>query len=499
MAKFHCLVYILMMVLIGYVTGEDGPIVTIPQGSVQGAFRTSYGGREYTAFEGIPYGKPPIDDLRFAEPQPAEKWHGVLIANHTYRCMCFVAIPFMYGIKGTEDCLYMYVYVPLKEIHGNESLDVIVHIHGGAFMIGSPLDMAGPVYIMDKDVVFVSFNYRLAILGFLSTEDDIVPGNNGLKDQVLALQWIRDNIEYFGGNPESVTITGLSAGGASVHLHYMSPLSKAIWVTSNVRDEGIYPTAFFVATDKLAEMDSRWNELMPFMLDIQDTVDEELKKDVVTKVRKHYLDDEPVSEDNEYALVRMFSDRHFFIDGEKAARLHANVSNSSVYYYFFTYVLQQPFIVPGFRKGVSHCDDGRLLFKMFGTPKRLEADDEKMVQLFTEFITSYAKTNNQVRSSITKWDSFSTKWPSLWLCSASATVSESMDWKEGFHRFKILDIKPRFGDIEWLPIDPTSKLMNVLRINRPDDISMEEFEKIGAKDLWDSFLIKENDKITNLL
>lgn len=64
------------------------------------------------------------------------------------------------------------------------------------------------------------------LLGFLSTEDDVVPGNNGLKDQNRALIWVRENIKYFGGNPESVTLTGLSAGGCSVHYHYLSPMSK---------------------------------------------------------------------------------------------------------------------------------------------------------------------------------------------------------------------------------------------------------------------------------
>lgn len=72
------------------------------------------------------------------------------------------------------------------------------------------------------------FSYKTInlFLGFLSTEDEAAPGNFGLKDQVMALRWIKDNIKHFGGNPESVTITGLSAGGASVHFHYFSPMSK---------------------------------------------------------------------------------------------------------------------------------------------------------------------------------------------------------------------------------------------------------------------------------
>lgn len=64
------------------------------------------------------------------------------------------------------------------------------------------------------------------VLGFLSTEDDVVPGNNGLKDQVFAMKWIKDNIKYFGGNPHSVTLIGASSGASCVHYHYLSPLSK---------------------------------------------------------------------------------------------------------------------------------------------------------------------------------------------------------------------------------------------------------------------------------
>ncbi|KAG7308415.1 hypothetical protein JYU34_005612, partial [Plutella xylostella] len=79
---------------------------------------------------------------------------------------------------------------------------------------------------MDTDMVVVTMNYRLGPLGFLSTGDEVVPGNAGLKDQAFALKWVRKNIMMFGGNPDSVTLTGCSAGGASVHYHYLSPLSK---------------------------------------------------------------------------------------------------------------------------------------------------------------------------------------------------------------------------------------------------------------------------------
>ncbi|CAH2011924.1 unnamed protein product [Acanthoscelides obtectus] len=205
------------------------PKASIPQGALEGSYKRSYFGRTFSAFEGIPYAKPPVEDLRFAPPEPADGWEGVLKADKMYMCEQYIPYPIVEGIQGQEDCLYLNVYVPREEIDGNENLDVVVHIHGGAFMIGAPVIMAGPEMVMDKDFIFVNFNYRLNIMGFLSTEDDVVSGNNGLKDQTMALQWIKDNIKYFGGNPASVTLTGLSAGGASVHLHYLSPLSKGLF------------------------------------------------------------------------------------------------------------------------------------------------------------------------------------------------------------------------------------------------------------------------------
>lgn len=94
---------------------------------------------------------------------------------------------------------------------------VIVWIHGGAFTGGnSSYDLFGPDYFLEQDIIFVSFNYRLGIFGFLSTEDLSCPGNMGLKDQALALKWIQRNIKYFGGDHSRVTLFGHSSGAASV-------------------------------------------------------------------------------------------------------------------------------------------------------------------------------------------------------------------------------------------------------------------------------------------
>lgn len=145
-------------------------------------------------------------------------------------CVGYINIPGLENghLQGIEDCLYLNVYVPQKK--SNESLPVIFWIYGGAFQYRS-LEGTEQHYLIDHDVIFISMNYRMGALGFLSTEDDVVSGNMGLKDQSVALQWVSKNIEYFGGDPKKITLVGLSAGGASVHYHYLSPMSKGLFHT----------------------------------------------------------------------------------------------------------------------------------------------------------------------------------------------------------------------------------------------------------------------------
>ena len=106
-------------------------------------------------------------------------------------------------------------------------LPVMVWIHQGGFFFGhGGPSFLGPNFLLSKDIVLVTMNYRLGILGFLTTGDSVAPGNFGLKDQVLALKWVQQNIKSFGGNPNKVTIFGESAGGASVAFHALSEASN---------------------------------------------------------------------------------------------------------------------------------------------------------------------------------------------------------------------------------------------------------------------------------
>jgi len=112
-------------------------------------------------------------------------------------------------------------------------LPVIVFIHGGGYIFGYST-LSGPSYLLTEDVIFVTMNYRLGFLGFLSTGDEQSPGNYGMKDQALAIKWVYDNIEQFGGNKSLITVMGNSAGGSAAHLHLLSRNSVAAGKFSRV-------------------------------------------------------------------------------------------------------------------------------------------------------------------------------------------------------------------------------------------------------------------------
>ncbi|XP_049877694.1 venom carboxylesterase-6-like isoform X2 [Pectinophora gossypiella] len=211
-----------------------GPVVMTELGALRGrrvVARTT-AQTPYFSFKGIRYAQPPRGSLRFRPPAPLEPWSGIRDALEE-GAVCPHRFMLFDTYKGDEDCLFLNVYTPAlpEKITGfNPKQAVMVWIHGGAFAVGSGNSfLYGPDHLVGAGVVLVTLNYRLGALGFLSLENDEVAGNMGLKDQVLALKWVRDNIEYFGGDPTRVTIFGESAGAASVHLHMLSPASKGLF------------------------------------------------------------------------------------------------------------------------------------------------------------------------------------------------------------------------------------------------------------------------------
>lgn len=206
--------------LFGSATSE---IVQTNYGRVEGTTMTSRLDASFHAFLKIPFAAPPIGELRFEPPRAIEPWNYVLNATE-YGPMC-VQRSLRPSFEISEDCLHLNVYT--KSL--TDLKPVIVFIHGGGFTIGTGRDQGGPQNLMDRDVVLVTFNYRLGALGFLATGTVESPGNVGLKDQAMALRWVWDNIESFGGDRTKITISGNSAGSFSAVVHMISPMSTGLF------------------------------------------------------------------------------------------------------------------------------------------------------------------------------------------------------------------------------------------------------------------------------
>ncbi|CAH0564912.1 unnamed protein product [Brassicogethes aeneus] len=235
-----------LFVIIKVISGEEenaNTIITTPMGKIEGSipFQTRLG-RDIFSFRGIRYAKAPIDDLRFQPPVAVQKYEGIY--NATADGPTCPQPPFL--APSSEDCLFLNVYTTkLPRKNKNPKRPVIIHLHSGGFYSGTERsNWGGPQYFMDRDIVLITMNYRLGSLGFMSTGDRFAPGNNGLKDQVVAMKWVQKNIEAFGGDPKSVTLMGYSAGSWSVLLHMVSPMSKGLFhkgIASSGSYLGIYP------------------------------------------------------------------------------------------------------------------------------------------------------------------------------------------------------------------------------------------------------------------
>jgi para-nitrobenzyl esterase len=213
------------ILLLGTLIACQSHPLTVSSGLVSG---TSVG--DVRIFKGIPFAAPPVGPLRWREPQPVKPWTGVR------RCVAFGPNPIQegWGGPGKEDCLYLNVWTT----KGNPAAKkpVMVRIYGGGFTGGSGASgWCDGEAMARKGIVFVTFNYRVGVLGFLahpalsSESPNHVSGNYGILDQIAALQWVKRNIAAFGGDPANVTIAGESAGSCSINILIASPLARGLF------------------------------------------------------------------------------------------------------------------------------------------------------------------------------------------------------------------------------------------------------------------------------
>ncbi|XP_072179996.1 cholinesterase-like [Diadema setosum] len=240
------------LLFIGRTTSQEPDLnVTTVTGRVLGKrmVATTVGASDVyvDAFLGIPYAEPPMGPLRFKPPVPKQRWDHTFNATYFgYGCM-HLPDKIFEGFRGTEmwnspvklneDCLNLNVWTPYPR---PQSATVMVWIYGGAYLSGvSSLDVYDGRYLAaEQNVVVVSMNYRIGALGFLAVGHEDAPGNQGLLDQALAMQWVQDNIQMFGGDPRKVTIFGESAGAASVALHLLSPSSQNLFQRAIMQSSG---------------------------------------------------------------------------------------------------------------------------------------------------------------------------------------------------------------------------------------------------------------------
>ncbi|MEF2550608.1 carboxylesterase family protein [Aurantimonas sp. A2-1-M11] len=220
----------------------ESVVVEAPCGRVRGQ---RVGG--IASFLGIPYAEPPLGRLRFAAPDPARPFKATFEADSygpaaPQRRALVEPFATFAGLNRSfsEDCLNLHVWTP--DTGGARA--VLVFLHGGGFIIGSGSQYPGGDLARRGDAVVVTLNYRLGFFGFngfaeLFPGDERFANNAGLLDQRLALQWVRDNIAAFGGDPERVTIAGESAGAASVAFHMAAPGSHGLFGQAIAQSGGL--------------------------------------------------------------------------------------------------------------------------------------------------------------------------------------------------------------------------------------------------------------------
>ncbi|XP_066589451.1 venom carboxylesterase-6-like isoform X1 [Prorops nasuta] len=536
-----------------YAENLDGaPIVLINTGYIKGYYKTSNNGRKYRAFEGIPYAMPPVGKLRFQPPMQMFPWQGVALTN-SFGSICMQYNPFLKKannqIEGSEDCLYINVYTPITT-NEEELLPILFFIHGGEFQYsgGSLYD---PKYLLDRDVILVTFNYRLGPLGFMSTEDDVVPGNMGLKDQGLALRWTSDNAKALGGNNNKITIVGQGSGAASAQYHYQSHWSAG-YFQNGISASG---TAFnsWALTEGSLEKTLMLGDLVgcPFrnVITIVECMQHRPANQLVGSVGEFLLLNNtpfapfgPVVEKGgrypfiEYDPITAFKEKKAqdlpwltgVVSQEGLNAVGGFITNNEALTYINDkWEIVAPLILD-FNRTIAienqasvanrirhyYIRDKKIdssLIKEFvqmASDRLYIVDAELAAKTYSQFYNSpvwfyyynYKGTQSYSKFlSKTNYDLGVSHLDDIALIFETPFTNASNEPSDIHMREKLIDIWVSFAtngtpntDVYWKPLDPYSSHLNYLYINRPDKIYMDHTLHLGETSFWDSIDFNEN-------
>jgi para-nitrobenzyl esterase len=260
-------------------------VVSVSEGDLTGVLNKD---KSVEVYAGIPYAAPPVGELRWKEPQPADKWEGVKacdtfapmsmqkrdgeIMNSLTKLFGYhyfnISLKDNYREAVSEDSLYLNIWKPAGEV---KDAPVLFFIHGGSLTGGqSSFSEYRGEDLAKKGIIVVNFAYRLNVFGYMANEElaaeseNGTTGNYGLLDQIAALKWVNENIASFGGDASKITIAGESAGASSVGALCVSPLAKGLFRYAIAESSGITPKTpyhtFRSFSDALSEGDKTMND-----------------------------------------------------------------------------------------------------------------------------------------------------------------------------------------------------------------------------------------------
>ncbi|TKR92395.1 hypothetical protein L596_007057 [Steinernema carpocapsae] len=253
------LLLILSYLGFSYNPREAENVIHTPYGPVEGF---EFEGAQ--AFLGIPFAKPPVGERRLEKPERVEKWTETRPATD-FGSSCVTAAGWTTRKSQTlsEDCLFMNIMKPKEKCEEPSGCPVFVFIYGGGYETGSSTTYGYKEIVknfVSQGFVFVTFNYRLGPLGFLTTTDKVLPGNLGLWDQQSALEFVKEVIPSFGGNPEEVTISGESAGGSSVSALTLSPHTNGLFKRAIQMSGSVFCS--FSISERIGEESARFIDVI---------------------------------------------------------------------------------------------------------------------------------------------------------------------------------------------------------------------------------------------